>query len=377
MVLLMESLTPRGATGRSPNAQPRERTVLGASPLVNALPSDVSVATAALKSPVPQVEHAARCSPTPARLRAASEADVGASPCTPAAEPAAAPRDDAAASTGGENCTAAASACAIGERLDALKLVAFTPLPFRTAVPPDYALDVAVDVDLSSPLAAVAKLADSVRETAGDAPPGAQLPLKKWHRTRGALATQRCRSHTPDARTRCARLSCTPAGAANTASAAAAECDSGATQASHRASSGLSPVVECAFSYAALCESALVKGITSVEAKAAAAMPRVRSAGRAAKERAVSLVTAMQASLDAAVHTSLDAARSSAWLSRMLEARGPARRRVRCRHFSAVLLLTPHRVRPLLPSRPWRRTCLLMTSCRRTRAPTPRSSLRP
>jgi hypothetical protein len=84
-------------------------------------------------------------------------------------------------------------------------------------------------------------------------------------------------------------------------------------------------MVQCALSYAAMCESALAKGVVVVEQTATAALPRVRSAGRAATAHARSIAVRMQASLDV-MQASLDSSRGAGWLTRMLEVRfGSAR----------------------------------------------------
>jgi hypothetical protein len=81
-------------------------------------------------------------------------------------------------------------------------------------------------------------------------------------------------------------------------------------------------MVQCAFTYAALCESALAKGVVVAEQTATAALPRVRSAGRAATAHVRSIAARMQASLDV-MQASLDSSRGAGWLSQMLEVRWP------------------------------------------------------
>lgn len=93
-----------------------------------------------------------------------------------------------------------------------------------------------------------------------------------------------------------------------------------------------SPAVHCAATAAALCESAMLLGLSLFEETAAVALPRVRSAGRLAAERACGLAAQVQATLDDA-QAALDAKRGSAWLRAVLKARQPHASLHRC--FSA------------------------------------------
>ena len=78
--------------------------------------------------------------------------------------------------------------------------------------------------------------------------------------------------------------------------------------------------MHCAATAAALCESAVIIGVSLFEETARIALPRVRSAGRAAAERACSLAAQVQATLDEA-QAALDTKRGSAWLRGVLKAR--------------------------------------------------------
>ena len=80
--------------------------------------------------------------------------------------------------------------------------------------------------------------------------------------------------------------------------------------------------MQCAVSAASLCESVLTLGIGAIEETAAAALPRMQLAKRAASARAASLAARMQASLDT-LNASLDSQRNPAWLRRMMDVRRP------------------------------------------------------
>ena len=81
-----------------------------------------------------------------------------------------------------------------------------------------------------------------------------------------------------------------------------------------------SPAVHCAATAAALCESVLLIGLTLFEETAALALPRVRSVGRAAAERAGSLAVQVQSAFDEA-QAAVDGKRCSAWLRAALKVR--------------------------------------------------------
>ena len=85
-----------------------------------------------------------------------------------------------------------------------------------------------------------------------------------------------------------------------------------------------SPAVHCAATAAALCESVVLIGLCLFEETAALALPRVRSVGRAAAERAGSLAVQVQSALDEA-QAAVDGKRCSAWLRATLKVRHPAR----------------------------------------------------
>ncbi len=79
-------------------------------------------------------------------------------------------------------------------------------------------------------------------------------------------------------------------------------------------------MVQCAFSYATMCEAALSRGIGALESTAAAAMPRMRVAGAAASSRAATVAARVQATL-AHVQATLSSAERASWLQHVMEAR--------------------------------------------------------
>ena len=81
--------------------------------------------------------------------------------------------------------------------------------------------------------------------------------------------------------------------------------------------------MHCAATAAALCESAVLIGLCLFEETAALALPRVRSAGRAAAERASNLAAQVQSALDDA-QSAVDTKRCSAWLRGALKVRKAA-----------------------------------------------------
>jgi hypothetical protein len=109
---------------------------------------------------LPSENAEACCSPAPARLLADAAADVAASPCTPGTCDAGTPA-----------AQQPPASCAQPSTLDKLcKLASVTPPPYAFAASsPGFAFDVAVDVDLSSPVQCLGAPAGSADEQAGSA----------------------------------------------------------------------------------------------------------------------------------------------------------------------------------------------------------------